>query len=60
MYAIEFQTKVKNVSMGEGLEDREGRTHGPFDTADEMIASVRNMEARATANLTVRIPGAQE
>lgn len=40
----------------EGLEDiRRGRTHGPFDTADQMIESLqRNMKERAKTKKTKR------
>lgn len=40
----------------EGLEDiRQGRTYGPFDTADEMIASLKsNIKERDKAKKTKR------
>jgi AbrB family looped-hinge helix DNA binding protein len=43
--------------LEEGLEDiRKGRTYGPFDTADDMIASLRrNIKARSKAKRSKRL-----
>jgi AbrB family looped-hinge helix DNA binding protein len=43
--------------LEEGLEDiRKGRTYGPFNTADDMIASMRrNIKARSKAKRSKRL-----
>ena len=47
---------VLDRHIAEGLEDiRQGRTYGPFDTAEEMIESLqRNLEERAKARKSKR------
>jgi bifunctional DNA-binding transcriptional regulator/antitoxin component of YhaV-PrlF toxin-antitoxin module len=37
------QRRIIEAQLAEGLEDiKQGRTYGPFDTVDEMIASIED------------------
>lgn len=50
------QRRMIDARLKEGLEDiKAGRTHGPFDTADEMIAHMKGeLKKRAVAKKSKR------
>jgi antitoxin component of MazEF toxin-antitoxin module len=50
------QRRIVDAQLAEGLEDiRTGRTYGPFETADEMIADMKSrLKTKATIKKTKR------
>ena len=54
---ITFSPKsVVDRAIAEGLEDiRKGRVKGPFDTVEEMLASLKGKRAKSGARKTSRI-----
>jgi AbrB family looped-hinge helix DNA binding protein len=47
---------VVDRAIAEGLEDiRKGRVKGPFDTVDEMLASLKGKRGKSAAKKTSRV-----
>ena len=54
---VTFSPKsVVDRAIAEGLEDiRKGRVRGPFDTVDEMLASLKGKRSKSAARKTLRV-----
>jgi AbrB family looped-hinge helix DNA binding protein len=54
---VTFSPKsVVDRAIAEGLEDiRKGRVRGPFDTVDEMLASLKGKPGKSVARKTSRV-----
>jgi AbrB family looped-hinge helix DNA binding protein len=54
---ITFSPKsVVDRAIAEGLEDiRKGRVRGPFDTVDQMLASLKGRRGKSTVRKTSRV-----
>ena len=54
---VTFSPKsVVDRAIAEGLEDiRKGRVRGPFDTVDEMLASLKGKRSKSAARKTSRV-----